>query len=118
MSDLTYFIKLSPNLKDWKWYKVTNTKVFFLHLLLSVRRKDCYAPDGRLIRRGQYAASYRRLSEECGLSEDQIREAVKNLKSDGTIKTKRCSKYLIYTVENFDYYQQYLGKPKRASASE
>lgn len=89
----------------WGWYHDANTFRLFVHLLLTAN----YEPrvfEGRIIERGQRAASYSGLSKETEISVQSIRTSINHLKSTGEITTESTSKFTIITIKNYDSYQQ------------
>lgn len=88
---------------DWEWYENTNVFRLFCHCLLHTNLEDkryC----GREIKAGQFASSIQRISAETGLTESQVRTALKKLKDTGYISTKSTNKYTIYTVNEYQKY--------------
>lgn len=88
---------------DWEWYENTNVFRLFYHCLLHTNLEDkryC----GKEIKAGQFVSSITRISAETGLTESQVRTALKKLKDTGYISTKSTNKYTIYTVK----YQKYI----------
>lgn len=98
------YIKISRSILDWEWYKDINTYRLFTHMLLKTNWKDGRFM-GREIPRGSFVSSYNRLSEETGLTVDELRTALKHLKSTGEITVASQSKYSVFTIENYCMYQ-------------
>lgn len=98
------FIQVFRKFIDWEWYKNTNVKVLFLHLLLVANHKTNNW-QGIEVKRGQRLTSIKHLSNETGLSEQNIKTALKKLKSTGELTSISTSKYTIISVLNYDYYQ-------------
>lgn len=101
---------------DWEWYENTNVFRMFYHCLLHTNLEDkryC----GREIKAGQFVSSITRISAETGLTESQVRTALKKLKDTGYISTKSTNKYTIYTVNE---YQKYIdcGQVAKATTEE
>lgn len=101
---------------DWEWYENTNVFRLFYHCLLHTNLEDkryC----GKEIKAGQYVSSITRISAETGLTESQVRTALKKLKDTGYISTKSTNKYTIYTVNE---YQKYIdcGQVAKATTEE
>lgn len=106
------FISLYRSILNWGWYKDTNTKSLFLHLLLTVN----YIPGewkGRKIEVGQRVTSLAILSSETGLSIKEIRTALKHLKETGEVASESNSQYTVITVKNFVDFQS--GARQKAS---
>lgn len=88
---------------DWEWYENTNVFRLFYHCLLHTNLEDkryC----GKEIKAGQFVSSIPRISAETGLTESQVRTALKKLKGTGYISTKSTNKYTIYTVNEYRKY--------------
>lgn len=87
----------------WEWYENTNVFRLFYHCLLHTNLEDkryC----GKEIKAGQFVSSIPRISAETGLTESQVRTALKKLKDTGYISTKSTNKYTIYTVNEYRKY--------------
>ena len=102
------FIKLFRKMTEWEWYTDTNTKVVFLHLLLTVNhKKDTW--QGITIYPGQRVASIRKLADETNLSVRSVRTALDHLKAthELTLETTQGAthKCTVITVENWECYQ-------------
>lgn len=88
---------------DWEWYENTNVFRLFYHCLLHTNLEDkryC----GREIKAGQFVSSITRISAETGLTESQVRTALKKIKDTGYISTKSTNKYTLYTVNEYQNY--------------
>jgi DNA-binding transcriptional MerR regulator len=99
------FIKIHRSILKWEWYSDANTKILFLHLILTVNYYD-EKWRGTIIKRGQRISSYSKLSEETGLSIKNIRTALNHLKSTGEVAHESTSTYGLFTVVNYDKYQE------------
>ncbi|MES0445034.1 MAG: hypothetical protein ABUJ92_00675 [Desulfobacterales bacterium] len=98
------FIKIHRKLTEWEWYQCTNTKLVFLHLLLTAnykpsRFRGCDIPAGSVVT-GRTA-----LSEAVGISEQQLRTALAKLKSTGELTSKATNKFTIYYIVKWAEYQ-------------
>ena len=99
------FIKLHRKMTKWGWYHDANTFRLFVHLLLTAN----YEPrvfEGRIIERGQRAASIAGLSKETKISVRSIRTSLEHLKSTNEVTTETTPKFTIITIKNYDLYQQ------------
>lgn len=98
------YIKLYRQILDWEWYRNINTCRLFIHMLLKAYWKDTKI-EGKMIPRGSFVSSYRKLADETNLTPDEVRTAVKNLISTKEITKQAYSKYTVFTVNNYDAYQ-------------
>ena len=88
---------------DWEWYENTNVFRLFYHCLLHTNLEDkryC----GKEIKAGQFVSSITRISAETGLTESQVRTALKKLKDTGYISTRSTNKCTMYTVNEYQKY--------------
>lgn len=98
------YIKISRSMIDWEWYTDINTKVLFFHMLLKANWKDKKFR-GTTVPRGSFISSIRKLSEETGLTEREVRTGISHLKTTGEVTHKAYSKYSVFTINNYDIYQ-------------
>lgn len=98
------FIKLFRQILDWEWYDDLPTCRLFIHLLL----KANYAErnwHGQTIERGSCITSYATLASETGLSQEQIKRALKNLTKTGEIKRVATNKNTVICVVKYADFQ-------------
>lgn len=104
MADKTTFIKLDRNIIHWGWYKDSNTKGVFLHLLLTANIKP-----GKFMKdtipRGSLATSIGHIAKSVGITYDQARTAITHLKDTNEITITRRPKYLVISITNYNKYQ-------------
>lgn len=98
------YIKLFRKMIDWEWYKDVKTKAVFLHILLTANY-GYQRYQGREISRGQLLTSVRRIAEETGLSQREVRTALEHLKATNSIRVEATNKATLITVEKWDFYQ-------------
>ena len=99
------FIVLQRKILSWDWYKDSNTKAVFLHLLLTAN----YEPGewrGVKIKAGQRITSISKLSNELDLSFKEIRTALKHLQKTGEVTCESTSQYTVITIKNYERYQK------------
>lgn len=108
------FIKIDKKILEWEWYKDEHTKNFFFHCLLKANSKD-ERFKGIVIERGQFIASLPALSNELFLTVNELRTAIKHLKSTGEITVKIYPKFSVFTVVNYDLYQVEAQSESQAS---
>jgi hypothetical protein len=98
------YIKINRGILEWEWYGNINTKVLFLHMLIKANWKEGKF-QGIDIPRGSFVSSYPKLSDDLGLTVNEIRTALKHLQSTGEITVKTHSKFSVFTVKNYCSYQ-------------
>jgi hypothetical protein len=102
--DICNWIKLNRSLLKWEWYKDIPVKTLFIHFLLNAN----FAPSkfqGHDISVGSLPTGLPKLSEQTGLSIQQIRTAICKLKSTGEITVTKTSKFSIITITKWNKYQ-------------
>lgn len=97
-------IKLNRKILNWEWYSDPCTRDVFVHCLLKANWKDGKW-HGYDYKRGQFITSLPTLASELGFSIQNIRTAIKNLKSTGELTDWHDSKIRIITVVKYDEYQ-------------
>lgn len=98
------FIKIFRKLLNWEWYTDVNTKTLFIHCLLKANWKPG-TWHGHHYDRGQFITSLPSLAKETGLTIQQVRTALKHLKSTGELTDKKYPKFRIITVVSFEKFQ-------------
>jgi hypothetical protein len=98
------YIKLYRSMLKWEWYDDINTKVVFLHLLLTVNHYD-EQWHGIEIRRGSRVSSYGKLAKETRLSVQNVRTSIKRLISTGELTHSATAEYGLFTIVNYEKYQ-------------
>ena len=98
------FISLHRKLLDWEWYGEPNTCLIFIHCLLKANWKD-KSYRGKLVKRGSFLTSLEILAKETGLTIQNVRTALKNLKltHEITVSTTRQGTEII--INNYSEYQ-------------
>ena len=84
---MTGWVKVDRKITEWEWYKDINTRLVFEHLLYTVN----HAPArwrGIEIAPGQIITSIKKLADENGITEQNVRTALKHLQSTGEITKK------------------------------
>ena len=99
------YIKINRSILSWEWYKDSNTKNLFFHMLLKANWRAAQFR-GIDIKRGSFASSYQSLSSETGLSIQNIRTSIRKLKSTGEITVTNYRKFTVFTVNNYCEYQE------------
>ena len=103
------YVKLYRSLLKWEWYDDVNTKVVFLHLLLTASIEDSKW-HGITVKRGSRVSSYPVLAKETGLSVKQLRTAIRHLEATGEVARTKYPKYTVFAINNYDTFQSGAGK--------
>lgn len=98
------WIKFHRQILDWEWYSDKNTSRLFFHLLLSVNHKEKNWR-GIIIKKGEKITSQDKLSEETGLTRQQIRTSLSKLKSTNDITVTAKTQHTVIYINNWDKYQ-------------
>ncbi len=109
MEALSGYTLLYRSILNWEWHDSPNTLSVFVHLLSLAR----YMPGeyhGIEVARGQVITGRKSLAEMTGLSEQEVRTALRRLQSTGEITIRSTNKYSLITVVNYDVYQPVPGK--------
>lgn len=100
------YIGLYRKIRDWEWYTDINTKVLFIHLILSVNHCDKNWR-GQLIKRGQFISSFENLASATGLTVQEVRTALDKLILTKDIIKVSTNKHSTITVTNYNLYQDF-----------
>ena len=98
------YIKLHRSILSWEWWQDKNTRVVFLHLLLTANWKDKRFR-GILIPTGSLITSRNKLCVELGLSDREVRTALEHLQKTGEIIIETTNRYSLVTIANWELYQ-------------
>lgn len=99
------WIKLHRSLLDWEWYSKPVVRSVFIHCLLKANHKD-NKWQGRVVNRGEFISSLGKIAEETGFSVQQIRTAIKHLKSTSEITSSGSAQHTVFKVNNYDKFQE------------
>ncbi len=99
------WIKLHRKMLEWEWYDDINVCRLWMHLLLKANHKD-NRWKGVDVKAGQLITGRLSLSDETGLTQQQVRTALKKLKSTGEVTSKIYSKFSLITITSWAEYQQ------------
>jgi len=92
-------------LLDWEWYTNPNAMRVFIHFLIVANYED-KEWKGVIIKRGQLVCRIRKLAQELGITEQNVKTALKNLQSTNDITIATSAKYTLVEVTNYDLYQE------------
>ena len=89
---------------NWEWYTDINTKTLFLHCLLRANHK-AKKWQGTDVPAGSFISGLHVLSDQTGLSIQQLRTCIQRLKSTNEITIKSTNKFSLITLTNWASYQ-------------
>lgn len=98
------FIALFRQFLDWEWFTDINTCHLFVYCLLRANHTD-KAWRGIKIKKGQFITSFRTMSQETGLSVQEVRTALNKLLSTQELTHEPHRQNSIITVNNYSIYQ-------------
>ena len=104
------YFPLWRKITEWGWYKNSNTKAVFIHLLLLCNHKERNYLNYKILP-GQCITGRKKLSVDLGLSEQSIRTAINHLKSTSEITSKTYNKFSIITINNYPKYTIATSEP-------
>ena len=100
---MEWFIKIHRKIVQWEWYDDVNTKVLFLHLLLTVNYKQ-----GKwrwyVIEPWSIITSLPKLAKQCRLTMQKLRTSLKKLESTWEITCKSTSTFTCIILNNWATY--------------
>lgn len=104
-----FFSLIFEKMEEWEWYTDLPCFKLMVHLIIKSMKKDT-SYRGEPVLRGQYRTSRARLAMETGLSEKQVRTALKKLEKTKEIiwAKSRAKQRSIITLCNFEKYQPEL----------
>lgn len=98
------WVKAYRQLLDWEWYTDVPTFKLFLHLLLIVNREP-QQWRGQTLSSGSVVTSISALASGSGLSDMQVRTALKHLQKTGEISKNVTNKNTVIILHNYAKYQ-------------
>ena len=111
------WVKLHRKLLEWEWKTDKNCFLLFVHLLLVAcfkQTKFC----GRVLNAGQYICTVRRLAADTGLTENEVRGALRKLTKTGELSTESTNKFTLVTITNYAFYQGWDFETAKQSTNE
>ena len=103
------YIKLWRSMLTWEWYDDPPTKDVYLHLILTASISPSIW-HGIEIPRGSLVSSYRKIAKQTGLTIQQARTAISHLETTGEITRSAHSKFTVFTLNNYDKFQEVTQK--------
>lgn len=103
------YIKLWRSMLNWEWHDDPNTLSVYIHLILSANIEEAMW-HGITIKRGSVVSSYAKICSQTGLNLQQARTAIKRLEATGEITRSSYSKFTVFTLINYDKFQNPTSK--------
>lgn len=97
----TGFCPMSREVLNGPWHDTPNTQLVWLTLLLSANWEPRQWRD-ITIQRGQLVTSYSNIAQQTGLTVQNVRTAIKHLKSTGDLTQVITPEYSVFTIKNYD----------------
>ena len=98
------FISLDRSILQWRWFTVPNTAHLFVFLILRANHEDRDFM-GITVHRGELVTSLQNIASQTGIKINQVRTALKHLKSTGEITSTSTNRYTLISIVNYDHYQ-------------
>jgi len=98
------WVSIHRKLLDWEWFDDSRIVHVFIYCLL----KSNHTPKkwrGVQVNRGQFITSVAHISGDLPISTQQVRTALKKLKSTGEITIKTTNKFTMISITNYEDYQ-------------
>ncbi len=99
------WIKVFRQITDWELYRDINSKVLFLHLLLTAAYTDYTTSDGFVVHAGCCFTSIRQLADETGLSIRQVRTALERLEATHSLTQLSTHRGTLIKLEKWAFFQ-------------
>lgn len=102
---MTGWIKLHKKIREWEWYSDTPVRSVFIHLLLCANYETTVWK-GTTIYAGQIPTGRKKIAEELGLSEQQVRRSLNTLANSQQITIQTTNRHSIITITQWELYQK------------
>lgn len=98
------WIKIYRKIVEWEWYKTPGMVQLWLHLLVTANWEDKKI-EGEIVRRGSLVTGRKKLAEETGLSEQQVRTCLHRLEKTQNLTINSTKRGSVITICDYDDYQ-------------
>lgn len=99
------YIKLSEGIINWEWFTDGNMLKLWVYLLVNAQQFEDTRYRGIELKTGQLVTGRKKISQETGLTEMQVRTCLNKLKSTNEITIETTNKYSVITILKYDLYQ-------------
>lgn len=97
-------IVITEDFKEWQWFNASKVLSVYLYLLLHANTKALFKGKDR-IKRGAIATTTEIIADTCGITKQNVRNALASLEQAGEISRERRNRYQIITVTNYEQYK-------------
>ena len=104
------WFKFYRNIEEWEWFGEPSTFRVFIQLLVKANYEES-RHKGFNIKIGQLTTGRKILATQTGLSEQNVRTALKNLEKTNEISIQSTSKFSIISITNWHKYQSETSQP-------
>ena len=98
------WVNLHRKILGWEWYSDINTCRLFIHMLLKANWQEGKFR-GTTVPRGSFISTTSKLAEETRLTNNEARTAISHLIATNEITKQSTNKYTVFTVVNYNLYQ-------------
>jgi len=103
------FVKIFRDIEKWDWFHNSKMVGCFIKLIMRANWAD-QRFEGQIIPRGSFVSSRRNLSEYLGISEQSLCTLLLRLKSTDEVTSKSTNRFTIYTIVNYNKWQDVENK--------
>jgi hypothetical protein len=103
------WVSIHRRMVDWEWYTDIPTKTLMIHCILMANHED-REYRGKLVLRGSFLTGRALLASQTGLSEQEVRTAMRKLINTEELTTISTSKGTHVFVTKYDHYQSSSGR--------
>ena len=103
------YILLHRKMMDKPYF--TNSQIIhmWVYMLFKANHKDNYF-EMKLVKRGSFATSRKRIAEDTGINESKVERILKMLENEQEIEQQNCGKFRIITIVDWDRFQKVNSK--------
>jgi len=109
------WVKLHRRIKNWEWYTEKNMVQVLVHFILKANHEK-KTWRGLGINEGQFVSSYSNLSQETGLSVQEIRTCINKMKATNELTSQATNKYSVFTLNSWFLYQNEIDSNKQVNS--
>jgi hypothetical protein len=103
------YILLHRKMMDKPYFTNSQVVHMWVYMLFKANHKDNYF-EMKLVKRGSFATSRKRIAEDTGINESKIERILKMLETEQEIEQQNCGKFRIITVLDWDRFQKVNSK--------